>query len=139
MRDKLFWFIIKYSKKGGGKSETLAKGVNTVKKMIALFVSSIFAFSLGIAYAEEENIMPWQRNVQTSAKKEDKARTKAIKTNKKEAKKAKVEKAKKTHIAKAEKTSMEKAKKTDTEKVEHNSTAKEEKKETGQKKKFLFW
>jgi hypothetical protein len=110
-----------------------------VKKFIALLVLSIFAFSLGIAYAEDENPMPWQQDMQTSAKKDDKAKSKNMKTNKKTAGKAKVEKAKKTHLAKAGKTSMEKAKKTGVEKVEHTSTVKEDKKETGQKKKFLFW
>jgi hypothetical protein len=111
-----------------------------VKKLIALFVSSIFVFGLGMAYAEEEHALnPWERIGQTSAKKEDKAKTKAIKTNKKEARKANVEKAKKSNIAKAEKTSIGKAKKTNTEKAENASVAKTEKKETEQKKKFLFW
>ena len=94
-----------------------------MKKLIALFVTSIFVFGLGMAYAEEETVLnPWERNVKPSAKKADKTRT-AIKTNKKDAKKTNVEKTKKTNIAKAE----------------NASDAKTEKKETGQKKKFLFW
>jgi hypothetical protein len=110
-----------------------------MKKLIALFVTSIFVFGLGVAYAEEETILnPWERNVQPSTKKADKAKT-AIKTNKKEAGKTNVEKTKKTNIAKVEKTSIVKAKKTNTEKAEIASDAKTEKKETGQKKKFLFW
>ena len=111
-----------------------------MKKLIALFVTSIFVFGLGMAYAEEETVLnPWERNVQPSAKKADKARIKTVKTNKKDARKANVEKAKKTNLAKAEKTNVGKANKTNTEKAENTSVAKTEKKETGQKKKFLFW
>jgi hypothetical protein len=95
-----------------------------VKKFIALFVSSIFALSLGIAYAEEEKVLnPWERDMLTSVKKEDKAKKQAKKTDKKKARKADVKKAKKTNTEKVEKASMEKT----------------EKKETGQKKKFIFW
>ncbi len=110
-----------------------------VKKYIALFIASIFAFSLGIAYAEEEIILPWERAAQTPAKKENKARTKTVKTNKKEAGRAKAQKDKKTTTAGAEKTSMKKAKKTNTAKAESAGAATADKKETGQKKKFLFW
>jgi hypothetical protein len=111
-----------------------------VKKFVALFVSLIFAFGLGIAYAEEEKVLnPWERDMVTSAKKEDKARKQANKTEKKKAGKANVKKAKKKNTEKVEHASMEKAKKTNTEKVENASMEKAEKKETGQKKKFIFW
>ncbi len=112
-----------------------------MKKFIALCVSSIFAFSLGIAYAEEEHIQnPWERIAQPSAKKENRAKTKALKSGKKEAGKANAQKTKRTNIAKAEKTRIEKAdKKSDTEATGNAGTAKEEKKETEQKKKFIFW
>ncbi len=140
MPNKLFRLIIKDLKKRGGTSKTLAKGVNRVKKFIALFVSLIFAFSLGIAYAQEDDSMPWNRDAQTSTKKDNKTAKKAKKTNKKEARKTNAGKVKKTHMAKAEKTGMTKtAKKADTEKVQHAGKAKEEKKETGEKKKFWFW
>jgi len=95
-----------------------------MKKIIALCVSSLFVFSLGIdAFAEETERNPWDRNVQTTAKKGEKTGAKAVKTNKKETEKVKRENAKKMSLAKAEKTSVEKA----------------ENKESGQKKKFLFW
>ncbi len=113
------------------------------KHWIALFVASIFAFSLGIAYAEEEHALnPWERLGQTSTKSEHRAKTKAVKTSKKEVRKTNAEKTKKTHIAKAEKTSMEKAPpKTDVEQTGNSgaAAAKEEKKEPAQKKKYIFW
>lgn len=58
-----------------------------MKKIIALFVSSIFALSLGIAYAQETTPNPWERDQQrmTSAKK-------AKKMNKKRVNKEKTEK-----------------------------------------------
>ncbi len=112
-----------------------------MKHWIALFVASIFAFSLGIAYAEEEHTLnPWERLGQTSAKSEHKAKTKAVKANKKEVRKTNAEKTKKTHLAKAEKTSVEKAApKTDVEQAGNSGAAKEEKKELAQKKKYIFW
>ncbi len=112
-----------------------------MKRCIALFVASIFAFSLGISYAEEGQILnPWERMAPASTKNENKAKTKAVKTNKKEARKTNAEKSKKTHVAKAEKTSMDKAaKKTAVDKAENPGAATEEKKEPAQKKKFLFW
>jgi hypothetical protein len=140
MCDTLFWPLIRHWGNGGGGFEILGKGGSMMKKYIVLFISSLIAFSLGIAYAEEDRVLnPWEQIGQTSPKKEGKAKTKAIKTNKKEARKGNAEKVKKTNIAKAEKTSMEKAKKTDTEKAENAGAATAEKKETGQKKKFLFW
>ncbi len=112
-----------------------------MKRWIALFVASIFAFSLGIAYAgEEQALNPWERMAPASKKNDNKAKTKAVKTNKKEARKANAEKTRKTQVAKAEKTGTEKAvKKTTVEKADSAGAATEEKKEPAQKKKFLFW
>lgn len=119
--------ITKVLEKEGGESEDHAKGVSMVKKFIALFVSSIFALSLGIAYAQEETTPnPWERDQQktTSAKKEDKAKKKDKKTSQEKVKKTNKKKAKKTDKEKAEKADMEKA---------------EKKKEPEQKKKYIFW
>ncbi len=112
-----------------------------MKKCIALCVSTIFAFSLGIAYAEEEHTQnPWERIAPSSAKKENRAKTKDVKSVRKEAGKANAQKSKKTNVAKAEKTRIAKAdKKTDTAAIGDAGTRKEEKKENEQKKKFLFW
>lgn len=102
----------------------LAKGVSMVKRCIALFVSSIFAFSLGIAYAEEEKVLnPWERDMLTSTKKEDKAKKQVKKIDKK----------------KDRGSGVDRTKRTNSEKVKNTSVAKTEKKETGQKKRFLFW
>ncbi len=96
-----------------------------VKKFIALFVSSIFALSIGMAYAQEEMTPnPWERGQQktTPAKKEDKAKKKD----------------KKTSQEKAKKTNKKKARKADKEKIGKVDKA-EQKKETEQKKKYIFW
>ena len=80
-----------------------------MRKIIILFVALIFAFSLGIAYAEEDgSVNPWQRPAQTSVKKEDKTTTKAVKTNKKEGKKTKTGKAKKKNTETAKKNEADK-------------------------------
>jgi len=88
-----------------------------MKKIIVLFVASIFAFGVGFAYAEDETVNPWQGTAQASMKKEDKTATKAVKTNKKEVKKTNEGKVKKKKIAK----------------VENARTGTAEKKETAQK------
>lgn len=87
-----------------------------VKKFIALFVSLIFAFSLGIASAAEENGMPWEPGMQTPAKKEAGARQKIKKTNKKRTRKAAVRKARKTNTATAVKAGGKKTGKKEPEK-----------------------
>jgi len=115
---------MKHRKKVVAGGPTLAKGVSMVKKFIALFVSTIFAFSLGIAYAEEEKVQnPWERDMLISTKKEDKTKKQAKKIDK----------------SKDRKSGAERVKRAKSDKVEKASVAKNDKKETGQKKRFLFW
>lgn len=89
-----------------------------MKKIIALFVSSIFALSLSSAYAQEESTLnPWERDQQAAPAKKEAAGKREKKTSK-----AKVKKTK----AKAGKKKV--------------STAKaEKKKEPEKKKRFIFW
>ncbi len=84
------------------------------KKLISLLVSLVFAFSLGIAHAEDENVMPWDHHTQDPAKKEDKTKEKAKVTKKNKDGRPDAKKAGKT--AKGGKASTKKAEKKEPEK-----------------------